>query len=46
VLFADADAMRDLIVKAVAETPESFAPIAAVAAGIQASGTRSTSSRP
>ncbi|MBS2531542.1 TetR family transcriptional regulator [Catenulispora sp. NF23] len=36
VLFADADAMRDLIVKAAAETPESLAPLAAVAAGIQA----------
>jgi AcrR family transcriptional regulator len=36
VLFADSDSMRELIVKAVAETPESAAPIAAVAAGIQA----------
>ena len=36
VLFADSDAMRALIVKAVAETPESAAPITAVAAGIQA----------
>ena len=36
VLFADSDALRDLVVKAAAETPESLAPIAAVAAGIQA----------
>ena len=36
VLFADSDAMRALIVKAVAETPASTAPVAAVAAGIQA----------
>jgi AcrR family transcriptional regulator len=36
VLFADSDSLRELIVKAVAGTPESSAPIAAVAAGIQA----------
>ena len=34
--FADFDSMRELIVKAVAETPEATAPIAAVAAGIRA----------
>ena len=36
VLFADADALRELVVKAVAETPESRAPLAAVAAGLEA----------
>ena len=34
--FADFDSMRELIVKAVAETPEATAPIAAVAAVIRA----------
>ena len=39
VLFADFDAMSELVAKAVAETPEQLAPIAAVAAGIQAAAT-------
>jgi AcrR family transcriptional regulator len=34
-MFADADALRELIVKAVAEAPESSAPLAAVAAGLR-----------
>jgi len=36
VLFADADALQELIVKAIAETPRSLPPLAAVAAGLQA----------
>ena len=39
VLFADSDAMRELVAKAVAEAPEQLAPIAAVAVGIQAAAT-------
>jgi AcrR family transcriptional regulator len=39
VLFADSDAMRELVAKAVAEAPEQLTPIAAVAVGIQAAAT-------
>jgi len=35
-MFAEADSLRELIVKAVAEAPESLAPITAVAAGLKA----------
>jgi hypothetical protein len=34
-MFADADSLRELIVKAAAEAPESPTPLAAVAAGLR-----------
>ncbi len=38
VLFAGAGALEELLVRAVAETPDGFAPIEAAAAGIEAAG--------
>jgi AcrR family transcriptional regulator len=38
VLFAGADALRELLVSAVAKAPESLAPIDAAAAGLEAAG--------